>query len=534
MIIPKLNKPKYDYLKAFCPIVLFNTLGKLIKKVIAERLQFIVINNNFIYPSQLGGLKFKSTSDAGVTLTHIVRSGWAKNKSTSALAFDITQFFPSLNHRLLTTILEKAGLGPKVTSFFADYVVKRKTNYNLNELSSPIFKVNVGVGQGSAFSPILSALYLSPFLYILEKCLKNLKIPVSFISFVDDGLIISHNKSIVTSNSYFFCSYNILFKLLDSFGLIVEHSKTDIFHFNRSHGIFNPLPLNLSAIRGPVLRPKDSWKYLGFIFDRKLNFYQHINFYSNKAISMVKCMKLFGNSSRGINPIEKCLLYRCCILPIALYGFQLWFYNKAPLLYHMKILGKMQRRATIWILGTFKTSPSEGLEAITGLIPIKSHLQKLADRSQLHSAALPPNHLLRTFMDNHSDTYARLSPYSINTLTSRQKTITKGYLIDSNDKLYGVFPAFSPLHLEFNLGSRIIDIFPDCFSFNLASREKNNKKRYQQLDELTLQSSSSPHMAIVITDASVKKRHCYIYISCAYTQPPFDKDGSPCSICHEQ
>ena len=108
-------------------------------------------------------------------------------------------------------------------------------------------------------------------------------------------------------------------------------------------------------------------------------------------------------------------------------------------------------------------------------------------------------------MDNHSDTHAKLSPYSINTLTSYQKTITKGYLIDSNDKLYGVFPAFSPLHLEFNLGSRIIDIFPDCFSFNLASREKNNKKRYQQLNKLTLQSSSSPHTAIIITDASIKK-----------------------------
>jgi len=98
---------------------------------------------------------------------------------------------------------------------------------------------------------------------------------------------------------------------------------------------------------------------------------------------MVKCIKLLGNSSRGINPIQKHLLYRCCILSIALYGFQLWFYNKAPLSYYMKILGKMQRRAAIWILGAFKTSPSEGLEAIAGLIPIKSHLQKLAGRFQL-------------------------------------------------------------------------------------------------------------------------------------------------------
>ena len=208
---------------------------------------------------------------------------------------------------------------------------------------------------------------------------------------MDDGLIISQNNLIDILNSQLFYSYNVLTRLLDKFGLTIEHTKTETFHFNRLHGTFNLPPLDLSSIGGPILCPKDSWKYLGFIFDRKLMFYQHIDFYSNKAISIVKCMKLLGNSLRGINPIQKHLLYRCCIFSIALYGFQLWFYNKAPLLYHMKILGKMQRRAAIWILGAFRTSPTEGLKAITSLISIKFHLQKLASRSQLRSVALLEN-----------------------------------------------------------------------------------------------------------------------------------------------
>ena len=72
VIIPKPNKPLYNSPKSFRSIVLLNTLGKLIEKVIGERLQHHVVNNNFIYPSQLGGLKFKSTIDARVTLTHII------------------------------------------------------------------------------------------------------------------------------------------------------------------------------------------------------------------------------------------------------------------------------------------------------------------------------------------------------------------------------------------------------------------------------------------------------------------------------
>jgi len=160
-----------------------------------------------------------------------------------------------------------------------NYLVRRKTNYLWNNI------------------------FLSPFLYILEKHLKNLNIPASIISFVDDGLIISQNKSIDISNSQLYCSYNILSKLLDKFGLIIKHSKTEVFHLNRSHGFFNPPQLDLSPIGGSILYPKESWKYLGFIFDRKLTFHQYIDHYSNKAISSVKCMKLLGNSSREINPI---------------------------------------------------------------------------------------------------------------------------------------------------------------------------------------------------------------------------------------
>ena len=75
VIIPKPNKPAYDNPKSFYPIILLNTIGKLIEKVIAERLQFHIVKNNFIHPSQLGGLKFKSTTDAGIALTHIIRLG---------------------------------------------------------------------------------------------------------------------------------------------------------------------------------------------------------------------------------------------------------------------------------------------------------------------------------------------------------------------------------------------------------------------------------------------------------------------------
>jgi len=162
---------------------------------------------------------------------------------------------------------------------------------------SPIFNINVGVSQSLALLLVLSALYLLPFIYILEKHLKNLIIPISIISFVDNGLLISQNNSFNISNSCLYCSYNVLTNLLEKFGLVVEHSKTEIFHFNKSHGTFNPPPLDLSLSGGNILHPNKSWKYLGFIFNRKLTFHLHINFYANKSISSIKYMKILGNSN---------------------------------------------------------------------------------------------------------------------------------------------------------------------------------------------------------------------------------------------
>ena len=122
---------------------------------------------------------------------HFIYTSWIKNNYTSTLAFDITQFFPFLNHCLLSLIFDKVEFDSKVLLFFYNYLVGRKTQYFWNNFSSFFFNVDIGVGQESALSPILSTLYLAPILHILKNQLKILKILISILSFVDNGLLVA-------------------------------------------------------------------------------------------------------------------------------------------------------------------------------------------------------------------------------------------------------------------------------------------------------------------------------------------------------
>ena len=72
VIIPKPNKPDYTIPKAYRPISLLNTIGKLLTKIIANRMQFDAAAYSLLHPGQCGGICKHTTIDAGVTLASFI------------------------------------------------------------------------------------------------------------------------------------------------------------------------------------------------------------------------------------------------------------------------------------------------------------------------------------------------------------------------------------------------------------------------------------------------------------------------------
>jgi len=99
------------------------------------------------------------------------------------------------------------GFDSKIPLFFSNYLIDRKTQYWWNNFTSSYFGINIGIGQGSVLSPILSTLYLFFLFYIFEKRAKNLKIPVLFLSFINNDLCTPQEKSFEKTNINLFYSY---------------------------------------------------------------------------------------------------------------------------------------------------------------------------------------------------------------------------------------------------------------------------------------------------------------------------------------
>jgi len=169
----------------------------------------------------------------------------------------------------------------------------------------------------------------------------------------------------------------------------------------------------------------------------------------------------------------------------------------------------MQQRAALWIIGAFQTSPSKGIKAIVGLIPITLHFCKLNGRHHLCYVSIPPSHAINSLLDpQHTKNQ---TPYKTATskLMTKQQANLKSPIKDINEQLNSVKNCFNPFYPLFSPRSWIVDHFSSRISFYSLS-SSSDKDLYQHLQSLNLifRSSQVNHNSIaVIADRGVKKSH---------------------------
>ncbi|KAF8670793.1 hypothetical protein AX14_005802 [Amanita brunnescens Koide BX004] len=298
VIIPKPNKPRYNVPKAFRPISLLNTIGKLLTKIIAAWLQFDCLKYNILHPGQCGGVIKHATIDAAVTLASFVAESRELGLHATACAFDIAQFFPSLSHRGCALVLERFGFNRSLINIFNSYFNGRITRYKWDSATSADFSFDTGTPQGDCISPILSAIYLAAGLKIA--------VPLPFpppnvrsLFFVDDGLLYCASKMASQNVQRIERCLDRIQETLATLGLFVDVEKTDLIHFpgfdmsKPSRKLVAPstTPIRMRDLQKggtmAMIKPKGLVRYLGFFFDSELSWNAHVTFYFNRAFSTI-------------------------------------------------------------------------------------------------------------------------------------------------------------------------------------------------------------------------------------------------------
>ncbi len=195
VILRKLGGNKdYTNPKNYCPISLLNTIGKIMKVIIAVRISYMATTHELFPTTLFGGRRGSCVETAIHHLLEKIYAAWNENIIASPLMMDVSAAYPNTSHQCLLQNLQKRKINIKVVDWVASFLTDRHTIVKTNEQATPKLSINLGLPQGS---PLSSILYLFYNRDLLDDFAKE---KVDAQSYIDDITLIATGKS-VKSNS---------------------------------------------------------------------------------------------------------------------------------------------------------------------------------------------------------------------------------------------------------------------------------------------------------------------------------------------
>lgn len=372
VVLRKPGKDNYTTPKAYRPIALLNTIGKVMDAVIARRLSYLVEEYHVIPKLHMGGRKLRSTEHALHTLVERVYEAWNTGQVLSLLLLDVSGAFDNVSHKRLLHNLRKRKVDERIVKWIASFLSDRRTRIIVDGFESKEYYIETGVPQGSPLSPILYIFYNSD---LIECCNTG---ETQATGYIDDGAIFACGNTTEET-----CSK--LERALEKAGRwAVTHAskfapeKFQLTHFTRARTRID-VERSLDTTWGKI-SPKATCKYLGVILDRKLGWKEHVQEIRRKTTNTINALSCLGSSTWGVRLADMRKIYRGVALPQMMYACSLWSnpggskgtYTNTTL----ETLKIIQARAARSISGAFKATSRAALDIETHLLPIEQQIWK--------------------------------------------------------------------------------------------------------------------------------------------------------------
>ena len=283
-VTPIFKKSDKQLIKNYRPISLLPICGKILEKIIFNKLYNYLHSNNLITKNQSGFRPGDSTTNQLLYLLDEIHQAFDSTESyeVRAVFLDISKAFDKVWHDGLIFKLEQNGISGNLLKLFHNYLSNRKQRVVLNGSYSDYSTVESGVPQGSVLGPLLFLIYIND----LER---NIKSNIKF--FADDTMLFSIVKNPELSANDLNHDLNIISQWAYQWKLEFNPDPTKqatevLFSCkrmspNHPHLIFN----------GTVVAKMNEQKHLGLILDSKLSFEKHLNEKMIKAKKNLGIMK---------------------------------------------------------------------------------------------------------------------------------------------------------------------------------------------------------------------------------------------------
>jgi exonuclease III len=382
-IIPlkKPGKEDYTIAKAWRPISLLATLGKLLESVIAERISHAVETYGLLPTNHFGARKQRSAEQALVLLQEQIYTAWRGRRIVSLISFDVKGAYNGVCKQRLLQRLKARGIPEELLRWIEAFCSERTATIQINGQVSDVRSLpQAGLPQGSPLSPILFLFFNADLVQ------RRIDSYGGSIAFVDDftawvtGPTAQSNREGIEA---------IIEEALDwerRSGATFEAEKTAIIHFTRKGYKSATEPF---TIKGRIVHPKPHVKILGVTMDAKLKYEKHIARAAAKGLEAVLELRRL----RGLSAVTARQLFTSTVAPVVDYASNVWMHAFKDKL--MRPINRIQRIGAQAIVGTFLTVATSVAEAEACIASAKERFWRRATKLWTDIHALPDTNPLR-------------------------------------------------------------------------------------------------------------------------------------------
>ena len=361
--------------KAYRPVALLNTLGKLLEAIVARQILYLAEQHNLLPKTQKGAQPGRSTLTALELLVEQIRAVWSTHQRLVAtlLSLDISGAFDNVSHKRLIHNLRNTGIPDWIGRCVSSFLQGRTTILTLGEYKSSTMAVTTGILQGSILSPILFLFFSSTLLPELNRH------RTTATGFVDDTNILTFIQSTEANCRTLEKTHRTCATWEKTHGVTFAQEKYQPIQFIRKPKRFNmKATIQIPGFSGG---PSPMIRRLGIHLDPRLIWGPHIRLTAAKATTQMAAVTRLAKSTWGASFTRARQIYAAIVRPAMAYGSPIWFdaedvregRNKA--IYPLQVV---QNRCLRAIAGAYRSTNVAELEHETSIKPLDICLERMS------------------------------------------------------------------------------------------------------------------------------------------------------------